>query len=138
MPNRPTIVPCLRYLNCPAAIDFLCDAFGFTRAMVMADPADPTLIHHAQLEHGGGMIMLGSTRPGATQDRFGWKTPTEAGGITQCVYVVVADPDAHHAMAVQASATILDAPHDNEGYPGRSYTARDPEGNVWDFGSYAP
>jgi len=29
-------------------------------------------------------------------------------------------------------------PYDNAGYPGRAYDARDPEGNVWNFGSYDP
>ncbi len=40
--------------------------------------------------------------------------------------------------AVAAGAEILTPPHDNEGYPGRGYDARDPEGHVWSFGSYDP
>ena len=33
---------------------------------------------------------------------------------------------------------LITPPHDNEGYPGRGYDARDLEGNVWNFGSYDP
>ena len=35
---RPDIIPCLRYENAPRAIDFLCEAFGFERHAVFADP----------------------------------------------------------------------------------------------------
>ena len=54
------------------------------------------------------------------------------------VYVYIPDPDAHCAHAQAAGAEIISAPHDNEGYPGRGYAARDPEGHVWSFGSYDP
>ena len=50
----------------------------------------------------------------------------------------VADPDAHCAQAKAAGAEIVRGPYANDGYPGRAYDARDPEGNVWNFGSYDP
>jgi uncharacterized glyoxalase superfamily protein PhnB len=77
-------------------------------------------------------------RPDVVQDRYHWKTPSEAGGVTMCVCAVIEDPDAHAARARVAGAEIITEPHDNEGYPGRSYDARDPEGNVWNFGNYDP
>ena len=132
------LIPCLRYENAPAAIDFLCHAFGFKQQMVLADETDPSLIHHAQLQLGDALIMLGTATPGGVADLYGWKTPAQAGGITACVYAVVEDADAHHAAAEAAGAEIVTAPHDNDGYAGRSYSARDPEGNVWDFGTYDP
>ena len=135
----PTITPALRYVDAPAAIEFLCAAFGFERQAVYADPDDPSVIHHAQLTLGtGGMVMLSSARDDETQARYRWKTPREAGGVTVCICVVIADPDAHHARALSAGAEIVTPPHDNVGYPGRSYNARDPEGNDWDFGTYDP
>ncbi len=82
--------------------------------------------------------MLGTAAPGGVSERYGWRTPTQAGGITACVYAVVDNADAHHAAAQAAGADIVTGPHDNEGYPGRSYSARDPEGNLWDFGTYDP
>lgn len=138
MPVHHALIPCLRYADAPAAIDFLCRAFGFTRQAVHADPDDPTIVHHAQLLLDGNMVMLGSDRPGETRDLYRWKTVAETGGITMCVCAVIDDPDAHAARAEAAGAEILTRPHDNEGYPGRSYDARDPEGNVWNFGSYDP
>lgn len=132
------LIPCLRYADAPAAIEFLCDAFGFVRHAIYADEADPAIVHHAQLVLDGGMVMLGSDRPGVVKDRYRWRTPDEAGAITMCVSAYVADPDAHAAQARAAGAEIVTEPHDNEGYPGRSYDARDPEGNVWNFGSYDP
>jgi len=132
------LIPGLRYQNAPAAIDFLCAAFGFERHVVFADDADPAIIHHAQLTLGGGMIMLGSTRPDATAEKYNLRTPAEAGGVTMTIYVVIADPDAHAARARAAGAAIIGEPHDNQGYPGRAYEVRDLEGNVWSFGSYDP
>jgi uncharacterized glyoxalase superfamily protein PhnB len=132
------IIPGFRYVDARAAIGFLCEAFGFERHAVHADAVDPTLIYHAQLTLGAGMIMLGSARPDDTQRLYGWKTPAEAGGSTLSLYVYVADPDAHCAKAREAGAEIITEPHDNEGYPGRGYAARDLEGHVWSFGSYNP
>jgi len=136
--KRTALIPCLRYKNAPAAIDFLCRAFGFEKHAVHADPKDPTIVHHAQLVLGDAMVMLGSAVPGEMQERFGWRTPKEAGGITMCIGGVIADADAHFLRARSAGAEILTEPHDNQGYSGRSYNARDPEGNVWDFGTYDP
>jgi uncharacterized glyoxalase superfamily protein PhnB len=132
------LFPGIRYADAPAAIDFLCNAFGFTRHAVYADDTDKTLIHHAQLTLGDGMIMLGSARPDETQKLHGLKTPGEANGTTMSIYVYVPDADEHWAHAKAAGADIITPPHDNEGYPGRGYAARDPEGHVWSFGSYDP
>ena len=52
-----TIIPCLRYRDAVAAIDWLCTAFGFERHAVYADG---NTVHHAQLTVGNGMVMLGS------------------------------------------------------------------------------
>jgi uncharacterized glyoxalase superfamily protein PhnB len=137
-----SLIPCLRYENAPAAIDFLCEAFGFSRHAVFADPADPQVIHHAQLVLEDGMVMLSTVgRGGAAEEataRYGWRTAREARGVTMTVYAVVADPDAQHDRAAAAGADIIRAPYANEGYAGRSYEARDPEGNVWCFGNYDP
>ena len=136
---RHALIPCLRYQDAPAAIDFLCAAFGFERHAVYADDADPALIHHAQLLLDGNMIMLGSAQNGSESAAlYHWKTPAEAHGITMCVYVVIDDPDAHAERARAAGARILRGPCANDGYPGRGYDALDPEGNVWTFGSYDP
>jgi uncharacterized glyoxalase superfamily protein PhnB len=53
------------------------------------------------------------------------------------VYLVVDDPDAHHERAKKAGAEIVRGLRD-EDYGSRGYTARDPEGNLWSFGTYRP
>ena len=138
MPQRPPI-PCLRYERADLAIDFLCDALGFARHAVFADDADPTIIHHAQLSYGDGMVMLGSAGNGGPAEAlYGWQTPARLGGITQCVCLIVDDVEAHCAQATAAGAEIVTAPHDNDGYPGRSYDVRDPGGNIWNITTYDP
>lgn len=128
-----TIVPSLSYRDAPAAIEWLCRAFGFEKHLVV--PAEDGTITHAQLVFGNGMIMLGSARddpgepgePGHTADRPAWKSP----------YVIVEDVDAHHARAAAAGARVTMPPEDQD-YGGRLYSCRDPEGNLWNFGSYDP
>ena len=129
-----TIIPTLRYHDAPAAIDWLCRAFGFERHLVV--PGENDTIAHAQLVVGNGMIMLGSAR----DDEFGefQKTPRQVGGVgTESPYIIVADADAHHARAVAAGAKVTMAPMDQD-YGGRFYSCRDPEGHLWNFGSYDP
>lgn len=135
---RHAIIPGLRYEDAPAAILFLCDAFGFLPHAIYPDEEDQQIIHHAQLLLDGNMIMLGSAVESDARERFRLRTPEEAEGVTMTLYVVVADVDAHCGRARENGAEIVDEPHDNEGYPGRGYSARDPEGHVWSFGSYDP
>ena len=137
MSVKPAIIPCLRYVDAPAAIDFLCDAFGFVRHAVYADDKDPSLIHHAQLSDRGSMIMLASAIDSEFVAKAGLKTVTEAGGNTQAPYIVVDNVDGHAARAQAAGAEIISEPEDQD-YGGRVYSARDPEGYVWSFGSYDP
>lgn len=131
--RRAMIVPSLRYRDAPAAIEFLCGAFGFARHLVVPGPEGT--IGHAQLTLGDGMIMLGSAR---NRD-FGphVRTPEELGGNTQSAYVIVAEIDAHYRRAVAAGAEIVMEIEDMD-YGGRLYTALDSEGHLWSFGSYDP
>jgi uncharacterized glyoxalase superfamily protein PhnB len=134
MANPPRIIPTLRYQDAPAAIEWLCRAFGFERHFVV--PGENGTIAHAQLTFGNGMIMVGSAR----DDEFGrlQKTPAQVGGVgTQSAYIIVPDVDAHHARAVAAGAAVTMAPRD-EDHGGRFYSCRDPEGHLWNFGSYDP
>ena len=128
-----TMIPCLRYEDAPGMIDWLCDAFGFTRHLVVED--DQGGIAHAQLTLGPGMVMLGSAR----NDDFGklQHTPGALGGITQSPYLVVADADAVYDAAKSAGAEIVSDIRD-EDYGGRGFSCRDPEGHIWNVGSYDP
>jgi uncharacterized glyoxalase superfamily protein PhnB len=126
-----TIFPALRYRDAPAAIEWLGRAFGFEARMVV-DGA-PGSVAHAELACGRAMIMLGSARaPDA--DEYSAAAPPPGGSA---LYMVVDDPDAHHERARAAGAEIVRALNDTD-YGSREYAARDPEGNVWSFGTYQP
>jgi uncharacterized glyoxalase superfamily protein PhnB len=132
--TKATVIPCLRYRDAPAAIEWICRAFGFEKHLVV--PNQDGTIAHAQLSFGNGMVMLGSV----VESEFGrlMKQPDEVGGAeTQTAYVIVSDADAVYAQAKAAGATIVMEIKD-EDYGGRGFTCRDPEGHLWSFGTYDP
>ncbi|MGH8159114.1 MAG: VOC family protein [Rhodanobacter sp.] len=129
-----TIIPCLRYRDAHAAIEWLCKAFGFTRHAVHEN--DQGGVEHAQLTLGNGMVMLGEVR----DNEFGRHIaqPDEIGGReTQCAYVVVANCKSHYLQAKAAGAVIVNDYAEKE-YGGAGYSCHDPEGHLWSFGSYDP
>jgi uncharacterized glyoxalase superfamily protein PhnB len=132
--TRATIIPCMRYRDAPAAIEWLCRAFGFDRQLVV--PNEDGTIAHAQLGYGNGMIMLGSV----FDTEFGrlMKQPSQIGNfVTQSAYLVVQDADLVYDRALKAGAEIVLDLKD-EDYGGRGFTCRDPEGHVWSIGTYDP
>ena len=126
-PGSPNIFPALRYQNGPAAVEWLTRAFGFEKQMVV--PGPDGAIAHAQLSFGPGVVMLGSARD--EQGTNPWAT------VKQGVYVYVEDVDAHYKRAKTAGADIVRELQDT-GHGGREYSARDPEGHLWSFGTYYP
>ena len=121
----------LGYDDPRAALDWLEEGFGFERSSVHEGPNGA--VAHAELRYGDGMIMLGS----AGDNGLGMKTPRELGAVSQGVYVVVDGIDAHYDRARAAGADIVRELHDTD-YGSRDYMARDPEGNLWSFGTYRP
>lgn len=132
---RSTVMPTMRYRDAPAAIEWLCRVIGFEKHLVVPGP-DGT-VAHAQLTLGGGMLMLGSAGNGSEYgDHI--RQPDEIGGFeTQSAYVVVADADAVHRRATAEGWSIVIAIKD-EDYGGRGFSCRDPEGRLWNVGSYNP
>lgn len=132
--TRSTIIPTLRYNDAVTAIQWLCEAFGFEQHLVVR--CENGKIAHAQLKFGNGMIMLGS----AQNDEFG-KLQKPLGSTQQTVaqspYIIITDVDAHYEKAVSKGAKVEHEPEDQP-QGGRLYTCRDPEGNLWNFGSYDP
>lgn len=127
--GRPSIYPTLLYADAKTAIRQLTEAFGFTELSVYE--GEDGSVMHAELVQGNGAVMIGSKGTGSAFDAV----MKDAG--TTGVYVVVDDVDAHHLRAVEHGAEILMPPTDQE-YGSRDYMARDAEGNVWSFGTYAP
>ena len=130
--TAPDVIPSFRYRDAAAAIDWLERAFGFERHAVHG--GENGRIEHAELRLGSGMIMLGSAR-----ETDGWpsRTPDQLGGVTGGTYVIVDDPDAHFERARAAGAEIVRGLTDQD-YGSRDYSARDPEGYLWSFGTYRP
>jgi uncharacterized glyoxalase superfamily protein PhnB len=125
----PTVWPALRARDARGLIRFLVDAFGFEEVVTYGDQPDGSgdVVVHAELGWPlGGGVMLGSAR-----DDGPWAlTPGTAG-----CYVVTDDADALHGRAVAAGAEVVQPLHDTD-YGSRDFTARDPEGNLWSFGTY--
>ncbi len=118
----------LDFRDADPAITWL-TAIGFTPLAVHRDPADPSVVVHAEMTWPtGGGIMFGSTR-----ENPDWPTSPGHGAV----YLVTDDADKVHAAAVEAGATSIRDPRDEE-YGGRGATVRDPEGNLWSFGNYRP
>ncbi len=119
-----SMYPIFRYADAPAAIAWLERAFGFTRHMVVDGEQEGT-VAHAELALDGALIMLGGGGPG---------TPEPGSGS---LYIAVDDPDALFARAIGVGAEVVREPVDQP-YGSREFTVRDPEGNVWSFGTYRP
>lgn len=134
--TKATIIPCLRYRNAPAAISWLCSAFGFEKQAVYQN--EDGTIAHAQLILDHGMIMLGSVLEKETEWGGLIKQPDEIGGKeTQSPYVIVADADVIYNQAKAAGAKIVVEIKD-EDYGGRGFSCYDLEGHLWNFGTYDP
>ena len=83
-------------------------AFGAERHVLHT--ADDGSVEHAELRFGNGIVMVGSSRP---------KLPATRG---------VGEPGQGIYIAVELR---------DLGYS-RQYSARKPEGNAWQFGTYQP
>lgn len=119
-PNRSipdaSIIPELAYADVGAAVEFLCNAFGFRERLRIGD-------HRAQLVFGNGAVVaMDRSRETSTASM-----PTGHGMLVR-----VDDVDEHFTRAQAAGAEIL-APPATHVYGERQYTARDPGGHKWTF-----
>jgi len=127
--NRTAVWPVLTFRDARAAIAFLRDAFGFEERACYAAADDPGVIEHAEMRWPlGGGVMFGSW--GKDDGVFGARVPG-----TDAVYLVCDDPDALFARATASGAHVVMGLRD-EDYGSRGFTVRDPEGNLWSFGTY--
>lgn len=108
-----TIIPQLVYDDVPAAIDWLCETFGFTERWRAGD-------HRAQLSFGGGTIAI-------TEPRTSNVLPGP-----QSVMVRTGDVDAHCQRSRERGAEIVAEPQDFP-YGERQYTVLDLGGHRWTF-----
>ena len=116
--GTPNIYPFMRFADPDAALEWLAQAFDFRELAVYR--GDDGAIVHGEVSLGPGIVMFGSGDP-----------------ASQGVYVAVDDADAHYERAKAAGAEIVREIEDTP-YDSREYTAKDPEGHVWSFGTYRP
>lgn len=114
--------------NAQALIDFYVDAFGFTISVIYGDDPTDHIDHCELLWPLGGGIMLGDDHFNGEGER-----PRQPG--TFSVYIVTNEPDALYERAIAAGATHVRGINDTD-YGSREFAVKDPEGNLWTFGTY--
>ncbi|QIS15471.1 VOC family protein [Nocardia arthritidis] len=127
---RTAVWPCLAFRDAHAMVEYLVKAFGFEQAGLYTREGDPSIVEHGELRWplGGGIMFASTDRAGTPFCR------TEAG--TDNVYIVCDDPDALFERATAVGVEIVRGLRD-EDYGSRGFSVRDPEGNLWSFGTYA-
>ncbi len=127
--TTPAVWPVLAFRDARAAASFLVDAFGFEERAMYARDDDPSVIEHGELRWPlGGGVMFGSA--GKDDSDFGRREPGN-----DSVYVVCEDADRLFERATAAGAEVVRGLKE-EDYGSRGFTVRDPEGNLWSFGTY--
>jgi uncharacterized glyoxalase superfamily protein PhnB len=131
-----TVIPLIAYEDAAAAIDWLVTAFGFEEKLRYT--RDDGTVTHAELELGGGVVMLATPTHEYVSPRRHREHCEDARKsadnpfVVDGVLVYVDDVDAHFARAKEAGATILSELVDVE-VGVRQYRVEDPEGHRWMF-----
>ena len=128
MSQTPKLFPFLRYDDAPAALEFLCAAFGFEKRFV-APGGKAGTIDNAQLGLGPEVVMIATARGAAHGVRGSRNEPRQG------IYMFVPDVETHYARAVAAKAEITQPLYRTD-YGSTEYSALDCEGHAWSFGSY--
>lgn len=123
-----TFYPSLRYSDPDAAMEWLERTLGFERREDHRDESGKLV--HAELSLGPAVVMLSAA--GAGREPF---RSLPAGSTL--VYCGVDEVEALHERARDAGADIALELTDTD-YGSRDFTVRDPEGNLWAFGTYRP
>jgi uncharacterized glyoxalase superfamily protein PhnB len=126
----PRIYPTLRCRDADAMILWLRDVLGFREHFVHRQNG---MVEHAQLAFGSSILMLGQSR----KDEYDSMVGKIEARRTDALYVAVDDPDGLFARVKNAGAKIEMDLRDAD-YGNREFACRDPEGNLWSFGSYWP
>ena len=131
---KPKLLPLIRYRDPARSIEWLCKALGFEKHHVVTGQDGG--LSYAHLRFGGSLIMV--TPFGDSTSDTDVNLPDKIGRAqTQSCYFVVRDVNAHYDNAKAAGAEIvLDIKVYEHG--GCRYSCRDPEGHIWNFGTYDP
>jgi uncharacterized glyoxalase superfamily protein PhnB len=120
-PQHQPVAAYLFYENVAAALDWLAAAFGLRERYRVTAPNGA--IAHAEMELGGGLVMIGNV---------GVRNASRPATVRSSVYAYVPDVAAHCARARAAGAAIVEEPAERP-FGDRLYLARDLEGHEWYF-----
>ena len=126
--HRQTMYPALRYRDARSALDWMKRTLEGEEVLVV-DGADDDQIAHAEVRIAGAIVMFGSE----ASAREPHARPSGVGAI----YVAIDDPDRLHGHVVATGGEVVMGLTDTD-YGSRDFTVRDPEGNLWSFGTYRP
>ena len=129
--EAPCLFPTLLCRDADAMIRWLRDVVGFRERVAYRDAAG--VVQHAELALGASLLMLGQWRDSDYARLVGEATARR----TDALYVAVTALDSLHAAVVAAGAPI-ETPLRDTPYGSREFACRDPEGNLWSFGTYWP
>jgi uncharacterized glyoxalase superfamily protein PhnB len=115
------VIPVLGYRDVAEAVDWLCNAFGFTVRLRIGN-------HRVQLNVGRGAVVVAGLPAAAGAG----STPAAGGRAAHSIMVRIADVDGHHERSIRRGARVLEAPT-NYPYGERQYTVEDPGGHRWTF-----
>lgn len=126
--STPTFYPGLQYRDADAGMRWLEEVLGCERGEVHRD--DDRNIVHAELLFRGAIVMMSSAGVGREPFRG-----LPAGG--RLVYCALDEVDALYERVRKAGGEIAVELTETD-YGSRDFTVRDPEGNLWAFGTYRP
>jgi PhnB protein len=116
------------YRDALEGIRVLVDVFGFAEQLVVRGADDQTVVHSELRWPEGGVVQVG------TYDATNVHALPPG---QQSLYVVTADPRSIWERSEAAGFDVVRPPESPEYDPGGLvFAVRDPEGNVWTFGSY--
>jgi uncharacterized glyoxalase superfamily protein PhnB len=129
--GAPRLYPTMRCHDAEAMIRWLKETLSFTEYVIYRN--DDGTIAHAELALGSSILMIGQHRGDGYTQPVGYLD----GRRTDAFYMAVDDPDALYERVKGSGATIEAAPYTTD-YGSRDFSARDPEGGLWHFGTYWP
>ena len=131
----PRLTATVFYRDPHAAIDWLCQAFGFELRLKVE--TDDGRIAYSELTFAEALVSVGGTGGDRDYQKL-FRSPLDiAGGVTQSLAFYLDDVDAHHARAVAAGAKLFrelkTEDYGEDYWADRSYGALDLEGHLWFF-----
>ena len=133
--QSPQIIPMLSYEDGIAAMDWLCQVFGFSEKTRMVD--ENGILTHGEITLGDGIVMLSSPTPDYQSPKHHRQVCEDTAKYYSVPYIIngllvcVDDVKNHYQKSKENGAIILSDLED--GGPGLRYRVEDLEGHRWMF-----